>query len=114
MEHCGLRVPSHIVSADKVMQGKPHPEPYLKGAALLGLSPAECLVIEDRPPARKPDTPPGAKCWPRFILIPDSLSDADWIVDSLNEVQVRVTGDALEVRFTPSTAKPLSPPADTA
>lgn len=28
---------------------KPHPEPYLKAARLLGVDPAECVAIEDSP-----------------------------------------------------------------
>jgi len=43
MEAGGVRVPAQIVSADMVTHGKPHPEPYRKGAELLGLSPSECL-----------------------------------------------------------------------
>jgi sugar-phosphatase len=38
-----------MITADDVENGKPHPEPYLKGAKLLGVSPAECVVIEDAP-----------------------------------------------------------------
>ncbi len=38
-----------IVSADDVMLSKPHPETYLKVAALLGIAPADCLVFEDVP-----------------------------------------------------------------
>jgi len=36
-----------IVTGDTVSQGKPHPEPYLKAAAGLGVDPADCLAIED-------------------------------------------------------------------
>ncbi len=36
-----------VVTGDAVQQGKPHPEPYLKAAALLGVNPAEALAIED-------------------------------------------------------------------
>ena len=36
----GIPVPQHIVTADVVTHGKPHPEPYLKGAKILGLEPA--------------------------------------------------------------------------
>ncbi len=42
-------MPKVLVSADDVSKGKPHPEPYLMGAKLLGVNPAECLVIEDAP-----------------------------------------------------------------
>ncbi|MCE0538440.1 HAD family hydrolase [Kineosporia rhizophila] len=36
-----------LVTGDEVTRGKPHPEPYLKGAELLGLAPAQCVAIED-------------------------------------------------------------------
>lgn len=36
-----------IVTGDQVELGKPHPEPYLMAAALLGLSAEDCLAIED-------------------------------------------------------------------
>ncbi|WAA67713.1 HAD family hydrolase [Microbacterium oxydans] len=36
-----------VVTADDVQQTKPHPEPYLRAAALLGVDPAACLVFED-------------------------------------------------------------------
>jgi sugar-phosphatase len=49
LRHCGLQVPKVLVTADDVTHGKPHPEPYLKGAAAMGLSPEDCLVIEDAP-----------------------------------------------------------------
>lgn len=45
----GLPVPPTMVTADDVVNGKPHPEPYLLGARLLGLQAAECVVVEDAP-----------------------------------------------------------------
>ncbi|MGZ4436828.1 MAG: HAD family hydrolase [Nocardioidaceae bacterium] len=36
-----------VVTGDAVSQGKPHPEPYLKAAALLGVEPADVVAIED-------------------------------------------------------------------
>ncbi|MBA3783497.1 HAD family phosphatase [Nocardioides sp. InS609-2] len=36
-----------IVTGDSVSHGKPHPAPYLKAAAELGLDTADCLAIED-------------------------------------------------------------------
>ena len=38
---------SEVVTGDAVTFGKPHPEPYLKAAALLGVQPEDCLAIED-------------------------------------------------------------------
>lgn len=36
-----------ILSSEDVLEGKPHPEIYLKAAAQHGVSPAEMLVLED-------------------------------------------------------------------
>jgi HAD superfamily hydrolase (TIGR01509 family) len=36
-----------VVTGDSVSQGKPHPEPYLTAARLLGVDPARTLAIED-------------------------------------------------------------------
>jgi HAD superfamily hydrolase (TIGR01509 family) len=36
-----------VVTGDAVSQGKPHPEPYLKAAATLGVDPSTTLAIED-------------------------------------------------------------------
>ncbi len=39
----------HIVGGDMVRKGKPDPEIYLTAAALMQLSPEDCLVLEDSP-----------------------------------------------------------------
>jgi HAD superfamily hydrolase (TIGR01509 family) len=39
-----------VVAGDMVSNGKPHPEPYLKAAELLGVPIASCLAIEDSGP----------------------------------------------------------------
>lgn len=36
-----------VIAGDEVTHGKPHPEPYLTGAARLGVDPAACVAIED-------------------------------------------------------------------
>lgn len=38
-----------IVAGDEVSQPKPHPEPYLKAAAALGVTIQDCIAIEDSP-----------------------------------------------------------------
>lgn len=37
------------VAGDEVVEGKPHPEPYLTAAARLGVDPRDCVVVEDSP-----------------------------------------------------------------
>ena len=39
-----------IVAVDDVARAKPHPEPYLRGAELLGVPPDRCLAFEDSGP----------------------------------------------------------------
>ncbi len=38
---------AHVVTRDDVTDPKPHPEPYLLAARLLGVPPARCVVFED-------------------------------------------------------------------
>jgi sugar-phosphatase len=43
----GLPTPELFITANEIMHGKPNAEPYLKGAAGLGFSPEQCIVVED-------------------------------------------------------------------
>lgn len=54
------------VSGDDVVHGKPHPEPYLTAARLLGADPARCAVIEDSPTGAAS----GAAAGCRVVAIP--------------------------------------------
>ncbi|MEO6525808.1 MAG: HAD-IA family hydrolase [Gemmatimonadaceae bacterium] len=45
----GIPLPQIIVSAESVARGKPDPEGYLLGAEKLGVTPGECVVVEDAP-----------------------------------------------------------------
>lgn len=38
-----------VVCGDEVRRPKPHPDPYLRAAALIGAEPAQCVAIEDSP-----------------------------------------------------------------
>src|SRR6202795_2474832 len=49
MRNFGIPLPEVLVTADDVKNGKPDPEPYRKGAELLKVHPANCVVVEDAP-----------------------------------------------------------------
>ena len=49
LKDANLPIPEILVSADDVTKGKPDPEPYLKGAQLMKVDLAKCIVIEDAP-----------------------------------------------------------------
>ena len=100
--YAGLAVPSHIITADMVTDGKPHPEPYLKGAALLGLKAEDCLVIEDSSSGAIAGHAAGCKVLATlFSHTTKELAAADWIVQSLEDVTVRAKEDGVEVEFEP-------------
>lgn len=45
----GLPIPGCLVTADEVARGKPFPDGYLQASRELGVTPADCLVVEDSP-----------------------------------------------------------------
>lgn len=49
MAAAGFAVPAAFVPSEDVEHGKPHPDGYLRGAALLGVDPADCVAFEDAP-----------------------------------------------------------------
>jgi len=94
----GLPQPVQMVPADEVTKGKPDPEPYLKGASLLGVSPRDCLVFEDAPTGVRAAKAAGM----RVFGIPGTceakdLSHADGIIASLREVDVAKNENGLAV-----------------
>src|ERR1700692_1073582 len=90
---CGLPVPKVLVTAEDVSHGKPHPEPYLKGAELLGFRPADCLVIEDAPAGIQSARVGGFRVIGITSTYPASkVSDADAVVAGLEQIQVRSNG----------------------
>jgi len=100
----GIPVPEHIVTADMVAHGKPHPEPYLKGAKILGLAPEDCIVIEDSSSGAKAGHAAGCKVLATtFSHTLGQLAAADWIVESLGKVTITVLPEeqGLELEFTP-------------
>jgi sugar-phosphatase len=93
LPHCGLPVPDVLVTSDDVVNGKPDPEPYLKGAELFGLSPAECLVIEDAPAGIQSAHAGGLKVIAITSTYPaEAVKHADAVVATLRQIQVRSNG----------------------
>jgi sugar-phosphatase len=98
----GLPVPERIISGDMVKRGKPDPEPYRRGAELLGFRPEECVVVEDAPSGVGAGRAAG--CRVLAVLGTHSaaeLAGADWVVGSLEELMVTASWDGLELRFLP-------------
>ena len=102
MAYGGVPVPERMITADMVTKGKPDPEPYRRGAELLGIVPGECLVIEDSASGAKAGHAAGCKVLATlFSHSLESLISADWIVTSLEDVCVRVVDEHVELEFEP-------------
>jgi sugar-phosphatase len=74
----------HLVTSSDVQSGKPHPEPYLKGAAALQLPPADCVVIEDAPSGTRSGKSAGARVLGIRTTSTDTellAAGADWIAN---------------------------------
>jgi mannitol-1-/sugar-/sorbitol-6-phosphatase len=96
----GIPLPRVLITADDVANGKPHPGPYLRAAELLGVAPADCLVIEDAPAGIQSAHGAGMKVIGLTSTYGAAeLSKADAVVDGLKRVRVSLeNGRGLTVK----------------
>jgi len=89
--HClGIRQRfSVIVSREDCGKGKPDPEPYLRAAEALDLTPRRCVVIEDAPGGIQAAKAAGMACVAvTHSCPPERLAQADLVVDDLATVNL--------------------------
>lgn len=98
----GFNLPNRLVTAETVNEGKPHPAPYLAGAAVLGFAPEECVVFEDSASGV------AAGCAAGCIVVATTFSHeaehlecANYLVRDLSGMAVSVTPEGLALRFVP-------------
>jgi len=79
----GLPRPEVFVTSSDITHGKPAPDPYLKGAEVLGFAPRDCVVVEDAPAGVRSGKASGA----RVIALRTTMTErelwdagADWVV----------------------------------
>jgi sugar-phosphatase len=100
----GIPVPTQIITAENVAHGKPHPEPYLAGAALLGFAPSECLVFEDAASGANAGRAAGCTVIATTFSHPiDALQAAHYLIPDLTGVtaQIDEDGSAIAINFVP-------------
>jgi sugar-phosphatase len=96
----GIPVPENFVTSERVRKGKPDPEPYVKGAQLLGLDPIDCLVIEDSASGARAGKAAGCRVMATlFSHKQEDLEAADYIVRSLADVTVRILPGNYELQL---------------
>jgi mannitol-1-/sugar-/sorbitol-6-phosphatase len=96
LKESGLPNPNILITADDVIQGKPAPEPYLMGAKRLGITPEQCVVVEDAPAGIEA----GKNAGMRVIGVASTHTreelleiGADFLIDELINLTIRTTGN---------------------
>ena len=91
MRQAGLAVPTLAVTAENVSASKPDPEGFLRGAELLGVSPADCVVFEDSGAGIRAGLAAGM----RVIGVgPHAAAyEPTFLVDDLTQVKIDADGD---------------------
>jgi len=98
----GLPVPKKLITANDITHGKPHPEPYLKGAAILGFPASDCLVLEDAPAGIRSGKAAGAKVIGFTTTVEASVAreaGADWIVRNCSDIRSLNSSAGLELKL---------------
>jgi sugar-phosphatase len=100
----GIAVPERIITADRVTSGKPHPEPYLRGAEILSLPATQCVVFEDSASGTKAGRAAGCTVIGTTFSHPIAeLDAAHYLVTDLAGITVEVLpgNEGLALHFTP-------------
>jgi sugar-phosphatase len=102
LKAAGIPIPQKMITSDDVRIGKPDPEPYLKGAALLGFPASECVVFEDAPAGIRAGKSAGA----RVLALPTTSGEnelrsagADWILPGYSHLTLAVPNGATSLKL---------------
>ena len=71
-----------IVGGDQIVNGKPHPDIFLKAGENLGEMPENCMVVEDSPAGIRAGSAAGM----HTVLVPDQAAITQEIIDLSNAV----------------------------
>ncbi|PFG37282.1 sugar-phosphatase [Flavimobilis soli] len=82
----GLSAPDRMVTVDDVTHGKPDPEPFARGAAVMGTTPRRCLAVEDAPAGLASARSAGCTTLGVASTHPLAALDADTTVAALTDV----------------------------
>ena len=79
-----------LITRDVQANSKPHPEPFLKAAAALGIDPADCLALEDSHNGVRSASAAGMMT----VMVPDMLDPTE----EMHSLCVRIARDLHEVQ----------------
>lgn len=98
----GLPVPKRLITCDDITRGKPDPEPYLKGAALLAVRAQECVVFEDAPAGIRAGKAAGATVVAFPTTSPENELDAagaDFVIPGFPALTLLSSNGSIRMRL---------------
>lgn len=103
----GLTSPDTLITGEMTPLGKPHPDPFLLGAASLGIAPGLIAVMEDTPAGIAAARAAGIG----YIIAvegtyPARALDADVVVPRLGAVSARYSQGSLWLEFSETCRRP--------
>ena len=87
----GLSIHEKLITSSDITNGKPHPEPYLKAASMLGYPAAECVVVEDAAAGIEAGRAAGARviAFPTTQAVSDlRTAGANWVLRNCSDIKV--------------------------
>lgn len=91
LKAAGLPMPPRMITSTDITHGKPHPEPYLKAATMLGFPADQCVVFEDVAAGVRAGKAASAKVVGFRTTIQDAPlreAGADWVVNNCSDVSL--------------------------
>ena len=98
----GLPLPKKLITSNDITHGKPHPEPFLKGAATLGFDAKDCVVLEDVPAGVRAGKAAAARVIAFTTTVPAPelhLAGADWVLQGCSNLHLVSSDSSLTIRL---------------
>jgi sugar-phosphatase len=102
IQAAGLPLPKKIITSNDITHGKPHPEPYLTAASILGFPIEDCIVVEDAPAGIRSGKDAGARVLAFRTTAPESdllQAGADWILSNCADIRLLERGMNLKLKL---------------
>ena len=96
----GLPLPPKMVTSNDITHGKPHPDPYLKGASILGFPAEDCIVVEDAPAGVRSGKAAGARVIGLKTTVQEAElreAGADWVLNNCAEIRLLAVHPGLDL-----------------
>jgi beta-phosphoglucomutase len=96
----GINIEKYIdawINGDMIINGKPHPEIYLRAAEMLNISPSKCIVVEDSILGIQSGRNAGMKIIAITNVHPrEELNSADYIIEDFESMSIQDLNKILE------------------